>query len=80
MILAASAVVAFGIGRWWAVVLPIAAIGVFYAGLNLDWWGNGVGDGWQFAMAGVMAVAALAAALAVGVRARVTRRAARPAL
>jgi hypothetical protein len=73
VILAASAVVAFGIARLWAVVIPIAAIGAFYVGLNAGWWGNGVGDGWQFVMAGVMAVGVLAAAIGLGARALLTR-------
>jgi hypothetical protein len=75
VILAASAVVAFGIGRWGAVLIPIAVIGAFYAGLNAGWWGYGVGDGWQFAMVGVMAIGVLAAGVGVGARVLLTRRA-----
>jgi hypothetical protein len=75
VILAASVVVGFGVGRPWVVLAPIAVIGAFYTGLNAGWWGNGVGDGWQVLMAGVMAVGFLAAAVGVGARALLTRRA-----
>jgi hypothetical protein len=75
VILAASALIGFAIGRLWAVFVPIPVIGAFYAGLNAGWWGSGVGDGWQLAMAGVMAVGVLAAAVGVGARALLARRA-----
>jgi hypothetical protein len=74
VILIASAVIAFAIGRWWVVFVPVAGIGAFYTGLNAGWWGNGVGDGWQFVMAGIMAVGVLAAAVGAGARTLVTRR------
>jgi hypothetical protein len=77
-ILVASAVVAFAVGRWWTVFVPVAALGVFYAGLNAGWWGSGVGDGWQFAMALVIGVGIVAAALGVAAHRLVRRRAERP--
>lgn len=68
VILAGSAVVGFGAGRWWTLLVPIAAVGAFYAGLNAGWWGNGVGDGWQIVMAFVMGAGLLAAVVGVASR------------
>jgi hypothetical protein len=67
-ILVASGVIAFGVGRWWALFVPISAVALFYAGLNAGWWGNGVGDGWQFVMALVMGAGLLATVVGVGAR------------
>jgi hypothetical protein len=78
-ILVASAALAFIVGRWWTILVPIAALGVFYAGLNYGWWGSGVGDGWQFVMAIAMVVGGLAAAGGVTMRALVRPRAKPPA-
>jgi hypothetical protein len=30
------------------VVLPLVGVPLFYAGLESEWWGAGVGDGWQY--------------------------------
>ena len=73
-ILVASAVIAFAFGRWWTLAVPIAAVSVFYVGLNAEWWGYGLGDGWQFAVALVMGVGVLAAALGLIARAVMSRR------
>ena len=72
-ILVASGVIALVVGRWWTLLVPITAVGVFYAGLNAGWWGNGVGDGWQFVMALVMGVGLLAAVVGVVARVLVSR-------
>jgi ascorbate-specific PTS system EIIC-type component UlaA len=54
-----------------AVVLPAIAWPLFYSGLNQGWWGNGTGDGWQYASLVVTAVGILSTGLAVAaVRAR----------
>jgi hypothetical protein len=76
-ILVASCVIAFGVGRWWTLFVPISSVGVFYTGLNAGWWGNGVGDGWQFAMALVMGAGILAAVIGVAARVLVRPRAER---
>ena len=55
-------------GRWEAVGLVVAAIPVYYLGLNAGWWGHGVGDGWQYALLAATLVGAIAVAAAVGVR------------
>jgi ascorbate-specific PTS system EIIC-type component UlaA len=62
---------------WIAVVLPTTAWPLFYSGLNQGWWGNGTGDGWQYAALVVTAVGILSTGLAVAV-ARTRRR--RPAV
>ena len=79
-ILVVSAVTGFVVGRWWALFVPVAALGTFYAGLNAGWWGSGVGDGWQFAMATVMGGSAFATVLGVVARALIKPRAERLAL
>jgi len=73
-ILAASGIAAFVVGRWWTVFVPIVALGLFYAGLNARWWGDGVGDGWQFVMALVMGIGVLAAVVGVAARGLVSLR------
>ena len=78
VIFVASAAVAFAVGRWWTVLVPIPALGLFYAGLNADWWGHGVGDRWEVAMARVTAIAVIAAALGVVARMLVRSRAEPP--
>jgi hypothetical protein len=78
-ILVASGVIAFGVGRWWTLFVPITAVSVFYAGLNAGWWGNGVGDGWQFAAAFVMGIGVLAGVIGVVARRLVKPRAEQPA-
>lgn len=62
---------------WIAVLLPTIAWPLFYAGLNQGWWGNGTGDGWQYAALVVTAVGILSTGLAVAA-ARARRR--RPAV
>ena len=78
-IVIASPLIAFAVGRWWTLVLPIAALVILYTGLNAGWWGHGVGDGWQFAMLLFVGLGVLAAALGVWARrALVARTSARP--
>jgi hypothetical protein len=35
------------------LVVPAVVIPVFYIGLRYDWWGWGVGDGWQYVAAAI---------------------------
>jgi hypothetical protein len=65
LLLTLVVVVAAFIRRWWAVVLPLGAIPLFYAGLRAGWWGDGVGDGWQYAALIVTSVGLLGSALGV---------------
>ena len=67
LLLTLLVVVAAFIRRWWAVVLPLAAIPLFYAGLRKGWWGDGVGEGWQYAAVMVTVVGLLGSALGVAV-------------
>jgi hypothetical protein len=53
---AASAIIGFLVGRTVVAVVPVIALGVFYAGLKAGLWGTGVGDGWYYAMVILMAV------------------------
>jgi hypothetical protein len=77
--LIASGLVGFLIARWWAVLVPVGGLALLYAGLNAGWWGHGVGDGWQVAMAILMVVGAAAAAGGATARALVMPRVKRPA-
>ena len=63
LLLALLAVSAALIRRWWALMVPLAAVPLFYAGLS--WWGDGVGDGWQYAAVMVTAVGLFGSALGV---------------
>ena len=71
----ASGVVGFVIGRWWAIVVPIGGLSLFYVGLNVGWWGYGVGEAWQVAMAYLMCVGVLGTVAGVAGRGFVMRRA-----
>jgi hypothetical protein len=53
--------------RWEAIAVPAVLVPLYYVGLKSDWWGNGVGDGWQFAAGAVTLAAMLATAIAVAV-------------
>jgi len=65
VLLAVLAVSAALIRRWWALVVPLAAVPFLYAGLRNGWWGDGVGEGWQYAAVMVTAMGLLASALGV---------------
>jgi hypothetical protein len=65
LLLAVLAVSAALIRRWWALAVPLAAVPLFYAGLRNGWWGDGVGEGWQYAAVMVTAVGLLGSALGV---------------
>jgi ascorbate-specific PTS system EIIC-type component UlaA len=67
LLLTLVVVVAAFIRRWWAVVLPLGVIPLFYAGLKAGWWGDGVGEGWQYAAVMVTIIGLLGSALGVAV-------------
>ena len=48
------------IGRWVALVVPAVLLPLFYLGPRYGWWGDGVGDGWQYVGA-VITVVTMAA-------------------
>jgi hypothetical protein len=52
--------------RSWAVLLlPAGGWPLFYVGLNQRWWGNGTGDGWQYAALLVSALGVVITGLAI---------------
>jgi hypothetical protein len=53
--------------RWEAVLFPALLVTLCYLGLRSVWWGNGLGDGWQFAAAAVTLGTMLLTAVAVAV-------------
>jgi uncharacterized membrane protein len=56
--------------RWTAVALPAIGWPLFYLGLDQDWWGNGLGDGWQDVAAWALVAGLVSTALAVGLARR----------
>ena len=62
------AVLGFVFAHAWILVVPFAAVPIFYLGLLAGWWGAGVGDGWQYAFLIVLALSVLATAVAIGLR------------
>ena len=68
--IAGVAVAAFAAGTRWALALPFVVVPLVYLGFGRGWWGAGLGDGWEFAMAGVLVLAVGAASLALAARAR----------
>jgi hypothetical protein len=69
--------VAFIAGRAWALLLPVISWTLWFLGLRERWWGNGLGDNWHYAFAGVTLLGLAAAAAGLGLRATV-RAAASP--
>jgi hypothetical protein len=67
-VVAALGVLGFVSGRSWMLLAPLFAVPVFYLGLDREWWGYGLGDGWQYAMFGVLAIAVVATAAGVILR------------
>jgi hypothetical protein len=65
LLLALLGVVAAFVRRLWALLLPLVAIPLFYAGLRRGWWGAGVGDGWQYAAALVTLIGFLGSVVGV---------------
>jgi len=68
VVIVACAALGFLVARLWVVAVTAATIIAFYIGLDSDWWGNGTGDGWQFAMllALIVATAITGAAVVAG--------------
>jgi len=59
---------------WAALALPLVGWPLFYLGLDQGWWGNGLGDGWQFVAAGALLLGVVSTALALGLARRVKPR------
>jgi len=73
-IAAAFVAAGFAVGRWQVVLAAAAVAPLYFAGLVAGWWGNGIGDGWQFALAIGTAAGTVAAALGVASRRLANRR------
>jgi hypothetical protein len=73
LLLALVSVVAAFVRQLWIVALPLVAFPLFYAGLRQGWWGDGVGDGWQYVAVLVMIVGVLGSLLGVALGRFVTR-------
>jgi hypothetical protein len=65
------------IGRLWALVIPLLVWPVYFLGLDRDWWGYGMGDGWQLGAVAITGVSLISVAVCVGLRSLVKRRAIR---
>jgi hypothetical protein len=74
VLLALSGVV---IGRWWTLILPIVVWPVYFLGLARDWWGHGMGDGWQYGAVMIVAASVTLTALGVALHSRFRSRVAR---
>jgi hypothetical protein len=72
VLVAGGALLGFTTARWWSVAFGVAAMLVYYAGLDSAWWGNGTGDGWEYVM--VLSSLLAAAVTFASVAARRTRR------
>lgn len=81
VIATASVLIGFASGRW---MIPLVLSGgwiLFVAGREQEWWGSGVGDGWQVALivgAVLAAVAGTAGVLARHLITRATSSSSRP--
>ena len=64
---ALSLLAAVVVRRWWALIVPLVAVPLYYAGLRYGWWGGGVGDGWQLLAAFLTAIAVAGCAVVIGI-------------
>jgi hypothetical protein len=77
VIATASVVIGFAGGRWVIPPLLAGAWILYVAGREQEWWGSGVGDGWQIALIVGAVVAGVAGAAGVVARRRIKRAAPR---
>jgi hypothetical protein len=57
------------IGRWWTLAIPVVVWPIWFLGLAREWWGYGMGDGWQYGAAFLILVSLGSVAIALTVRA-----------
>ena len=69
-----SLLAALVVRRWWALIVPLVAVPLYYAGLRYGWWGDGVGDGWPRVAVLVTAIAVAGTAVVIGLLRLVARR------
>jgi hypothetical protein len=67
------------IGRWWALFIPFIVWPIFFLGVRQEWWGNGLGDGWQFGFLLVLSISLVAGIVGLALRVRVMPRSQPPA-
>jgi len=65
----------FAVPRWPVFVVAAVLVPFYFAGLVAGWWGSGVGDGWQFALAIGTAASMVGAVAGVATRRLVNDRA-----
>jgi hypothetical protein len=75
MAIVVFAAIGFLAGRVVALAVPLFIWGCFFTGLAAGWWGSGLGDAWEYALA--LTCGACVAACAAGVATRRTLLAAR---
>ena len=68
-----SLVVGVALHRWSALAVPVVLIPVFYLGLRFEWWGSGVGDGWELVGTLITLAATVATAIAIAATRTVQR-------
>lgn len=73
LVLAVAIAIGFLSGRWAVVAVLAAAWPLYFLGLHQEWWGHGVGDGWQVILVTGTFVAVVAGAVGVLARRRTTR-------
>jgi hypothetical protein len=56
------------IGRWWTLVLPLVVWPIWFLGLAQDWWGYGMGDGWEYGAALIILVSLASVGIALALR------------
>ncbi len=56
------------IGRWSALLIPLVVWPTYFFGVAHEWWGYGLGDGWQFGFLLVVGISLVAVAIGVGLR------------
>jgi hypothetical protein len=61
-------------GRWWTLAIPIVVWPIYFLGLVLEWWGYGVGDGWQVGGLTIIAISVTSVAAGVAVRSALRSR------
>jgi len=73
VIAAASVAIGFAVGRWAIPVVLSAGWLLYVLGRKEEWWGSGVGDGWQVALVVGALLAAVAGGAGVFARRRINR-------
>lgn len=56
------------IGRSWLLIVAVCVWPVFFVGLLAGWWGSGVGEGWPYALVGLILVSVVGVFLGLLIR------------